>query len=294
MKDATPEKTAARARRTRTAKPLTAAKATSRARPSGTVSARHAGASFDAETAVRGLRAAHRVLARLIDEVGPCRLELNATQSLFSALAEAIVYQQLTGKAAATIHGRICALFPRAKDGFTPRHILGADDEQLRGAGLSRAKVAALKDLAAKAADGAIPTLEEAHAMADEEIVERLVAVRGIGRWTVEMLLIFRLGRPDVLPSDDYGVRKGFAAAWRRKDLPTRKQLEKHGEEWAPWRTTASWYLWRAADSAARREKKPARKKRVANAAPSKKDAAARTARGAKGVKPARAPQPAK
>jgi methylated-DNA-[protein]-cysteine S-methyltransferase len=218
-------------------------------------SARHAGATFDAAAAVRGLRKADPVLARLIAEVGPCRLEVNETRSVFAALSHAIVYQQLTGKAAATIHGRVCALFPRAKDGFTPRHILGAGDDELRGAGLSRAKAAALRDLAQKTVDGAIPTLDEAHAMPDDEIVGKLTAVRGVGRWTVEMLLMFRLGRPDVLPADDYGVRKGFAVAFRRKKLPTRKELEKYGERWAPWRTTASWYLWRAADSAARRAK---------------------------------------
>lgn len=227
-----------------------------RPRPAKNPPARHAGAAFDAAAAVRGLRLADPVMARLIDEVGPCLLEVNETRSVFAALSHAIVYQQLTGKAAATIHGRVCALFPRAKDGFTPRHILGADEDLLRSAGLSRAKAAALKDLAQKTASREIPDLAEVHAMDDDEIVEKLSAVRGIGRWTVEMLLIFRLGRPDVLPADDYGVRKGFAAAYRRRELPSRQQLEKHGEKWAPWRTAASWYLWRAADSAARRQAK--------------------------------------
>jgi len=205
---------------------------------------------FDPEVAIAHLRASDAALARLIDAVGPFRLELKKTPSLFGALAEAIVYQQLTGKAAATIYGRVCALFPRAHAGPTAEHILRAPAAKLRAAGLSRAKVLALKDLARRAADGAIPALAEARRMDDDAIVERLTQVRGIGRWTVEMLLIFRLGRPDVLPADDYGVRKGFAAALRRRELPTRDALIKRGERWKPYRTVASWYLWRAAERA--------------------------------------------
>jgi O-6-methylguanine DNA methyltransferase len=220
-------------------------------------------------TAVRSLRAADPTLAGLIDGVGACRLSTDATQSVFGALAEAIVYQQLTGKAAATIHGRVCALFPRAKNGFTPKQLLTASGDELRGCGLSRAKTAALLDLAAKTIDGTVPTLDEADRMSDDEIVERLTSVRGIGRWTVEMLLIFRLGRPDVLPVDDYGVRKGYAAAFRKRDLPSRKQLERAGERWKPFRSIASWYLWRAADTAVRRSKAAKKKKR-----PSKKTSA--------------------
>jgi O-6-methylguanine DNA methyltransferase len=213
-----------------------------------------AAAGPDLVTAVRELRNVDPVLARLIDTVGPCTLQLNRTQSVFSALSEAVVYQQLTGKAAATIHGRVCALFPRAKNGFTPAHILAASDEALRGAGLSRAKVAALRDLARKVTDREIPTMAEVRSMSDDEIIDVLTTVRGVGRWTVEMLLIFRLGRPDVLPADDYGVRKGFAVTYRKRELPSRKDLEKHGEKkWKPWRTVASWYMWRAADLAPRR-----------------------------------------
>ena len=208
--------------------------------------------AIDVTAAVRALRSADPVLARLIDRVGPCTIRLNRTQDVFAALSEAIVYQQLTGKAAATIHGRVCALFPRARGGFAPRHILGAADDDLRGAGLSRAKVAALRDLAQKVSDGEVPALAAIRSMPDDEIIERLTAVRGVGRWTVEMLLMFRLGRPDVLPADDYGVRKGFAAAYRKRELPSRKQLERHGEKWKPWRTVASWYMWRAADLATR------------------------------------------
>ena len=203
---------------------------------------------FDAEAAIAQLRAADPALGRAIDVLGPFTLELQRTPSLFGALAQAIVYQQLTGKAAATIFARVCALFPHAHTGLLPEHILRARDAQLRGAGLSGNKLLSLRDLARKAKAGEIPTLAEVHGMADAEIIERLTAVRGIGRWTAEMLLIFRLGRPDVLPADDYGVRKGFAVAFRKRALPTRKALEAHGERWRPYRTVASWYMWRAAE----------------------------------------------
>jgi methylated-DNA-[protein]-cysteine S-methyltransferase len=207
---------------------------------------------FDPETALAHLRAVEPALARLIDAVGPLALRLKRTPSIFGALAEAIVYQQLTGKAAATIHARLCALFPRAHEGPTPAQILRASDAKLRSAGLSRAKLAALRDLARRTAGGTLPTLADVRHMDDAAIVERLTAVRGIGRWTVEMLLIFRLGRPDVLPADDYGVRKGFALAFRKRALPSRAELEKRAERWRPYRTAASWYLWRAVELAAR------------------------------------------
>jgi methylated-DNA-[protein]-cysteine S-methyltransferase len=208
---------------------------------------------FDPEVAVEHLRRADAPLARLIDAAGPFRLELQQTPSVFGALAEAIVYQQLTGKAAATIYGRVCALFPHAHGGPTAAQILRASDEKLRGAGLSRAKLLALRDLARRAAAGTIPNLAEIHGMEDDAIVERLTAVRGIGRWTVEMLLIFRLGRPDVLPADDYGVRKGFALTYRKRELPNRKELETRAERWRPYRSVASWYLWRAVELKSRR-----------------------------------------
>lgn len=207
---------------------------------------------FDANAAVAHLRGVDAPLARLIDAVGPCGLagELKTTKSVFGALAEAIVYQQLTGKAAATIYGRVCALFPRSPLGPTPENVLRATDAQLRGAGLSRAKTLALQDLARRAKAGEIPTLADIHALDDDAIVEALTAVRGIGRWTAEMLLIFRLGRPDVLPVDDYGVRKGFARAFRKRELPTRQELARRAQRWRPYRTVASWYLWRAAERA--------------------------------------------
>jgi len=206
------------------------------------------GLAFDAGDAVARLRASDPVLRRLIDSVGPFDLELRRTQSIYGALLESIIYQQLSGKAAQTIYGRVCGLFPRSRGGPTPEQILGASDAELRGAGLSRAKTLALRDLAEKTRAGAIPTLAKIRRMDDGAIVECLSAVRGIGRWTAEMLLIFRLGRPDVLPVDDYGVRKGFALAHRKRALPTPKELAKHGERWRPYRTVASWYLWRALD----------------------------------------------
>jgi DNA-3-methyladenine glycosylase II len=165
----------------------------------------------------------------------------------FDALAESIAYQQLTGKAAATIFGRVRALYPKRK-WLDPKQLLATPDETLRAAGLSRAKTAALKDLAAKTIDGTVPTGRALLRMTDDEIITRLTTVRGIGRWTVEMLLLFDLGRPDVWPVDDYGVRKGFAKTFRRRELPTPKQLMKLGEKWRPYRSVAAWYFWRALD----------------------------------------------
>lgn len=165
----------------------------------------------------------------------------------FDALAESIAYQQLSGKAAATIFGRVRALYPQRK-WFDPQMILATPDETFRAAGLSGSKTAALKDLAAKTIDGTVPSRRALAAMTDEEIITRLTAVRGIGRWTAEMLLIFSLGRLDVWPVDDYGVRKGFAKTFGRKKLPTPKQLRRIGEKWKPYRSVAAWYFWRALD----------------------------------------------
>jgi methylated-DNA-[protein]-cysteine S-methyltransferase len=203
---------------------------------------------FDPDAAIEHLRASDPVLGRLIDSVGPFRLQLQRTPSVFGALAEAIVYQQLSGKAAATIFGRLCGLFRDASAGLTPAHIARASEERLRSAGLSRSKALSLQDLAHKTISGELPSLSDVRRLDDESIVERLTAVRGVGRWTAEMLLIFRLGRPDVLPVDDYGVRKGFALAFKKKELPARKDVEKRGERWRPYRSVATWYLWRALD----------------------------------------------
>jgi DNA-3-methyladenine glycosylase II len=165
----------------------------------------------------------------------------------FDALAESIAYQQLSGKAAATIFGRVRALYPRRK-WLDPEQVLATPDDALRGAGLSRAKTAALKDLAAKTINGTVPSSRALLRMSDDGIIARLTQVRGIGRWTVEMLLLFDLGRPDVWPVDDYGVRKGFAKTFGRRKLPTPKQLVKIGEKWRPYRSVAAWYFWRALD----------------------------------------------
>jgi DNA-3-methyladenine glycosylase II len=164
----------------------------------------------------------------------------------FDALAESIAYQQLSGKAAATIWGRVRALFPGKH--LDPQAVVAMPDEKLRAAGLSGSKVAALKDLAAKTIDGTVPSGSAVMKMADDEIIERLIAVRGIGRWTVEMLLLFDLGRPDVWPVHDYGIRKGFAKVFGKRKLPTPKQLLKLGEKWRPYRSAAAWYFWRALD----------------------------------------------
>jgi 3-methyladenine DNA glycosylase/8-oxoguanine DNA glycosylase len=216
------------------------------------------GLGFDPRHAVEHLEASDATLARVIAEIGPFRLELNPAATIFAALAKAIVYQQLTGRAAATIFARVLALFPGNPESPTPEQLLNASDEQLRGAGLSRSKLLSLRDLARKSASGELPTLAEVHDMTDEAIIERLTEVRGIGRWTAEMLLIFRLGRPDVLPADDYGVLKGFAIAYDR-ELPSRKDLEAYGLRWKPYRTVASWYLWRAVERATARNAVPLR-----------------------------------
>jgi DNA-3-methyladenine glycosylase II len=166
----------------------------------------------------------------------------------FDALAESIAYQQLSGKAAATIWGRVRALYGKRKY-LDPKLVLKTPDEKLRGAGLSRSKVAALKDLAAKTIDGTVPSARVLAKMTDEEIIERLITVRGIGRWTVEMLLLFDLARPDVWPVHDYGVQKGFAKTFGKRKLPTPKQLLKLGKKFAPHRSVAAWYFWRALDN---------------------------------------------
>jgi 3-methyladenine DNA glycosylase/8-oxoguanine DNA glycosylase len=180
-----------------------------------------------------------------MQRAGPFRLRPRATQSIFGALLESIVYQQLSGKAAATILGRTRRLF-LPKRFPTPADILAAPDERLRSAGLSRAKTLALKDLAKHTLSGTVPAFSRARRMSDEELIERLTAVRGIGIWTVEMLLMFRLGRPDVLPVGDLGVRKGFSLAYGTGRMPTPKELSAHAECWRPYRSVGSWYMWRA------------------------------------------------
>jgi DNA-3-methyladenine glycosylase II len=186
--------------------------------------------------------------AALIKQARRFDVAANKLVRPFDALAESIAYQQLNGKAAATIWGRVRALYPKRK-WLDPELVLKTPDETLRACGLSRSKTAALKDLAAKTLDGTVPNRRQLIRMTDEEIIERLTKVRGIGRWTVEMLLLFELGRLDVWPVADYGVQKGFAKTFGRRKLPTAKQFQKIGEKWRPYRSVAAWYFWRALDA---------------------------------------------
>lgn len=191
------------------------------------------------------LAEADQILGTLIGKVGPCKLVPRNGRSPFESLVRSVVYQQLNGTAASTILGRVRALYPGRR--FPrPADVLATSDKRLRGAGLSRAKTAAIKDIAAKTLAGVVPTSRAIKAMSNEEILERLTSLRGVGPWTVEMLLIFTLGRQDVLPVTDYGVRKGFALTYGLKDLPHPRELREFGEKWKPHRTTAAWYFWRA------------------------------------------------
>ena len=205
------------------------------------------GLAYDPKVACRHLAEADPRMGVLIARAGAFTMRPEPTQSLFAALLEAIVYQQLSGTAAATILGRVVALYPPRR--FPrPRDIIGTSPERLRAAGLSAAKTAAIRDLAARALDGTVPPMGGVRRMPDEEIIARLTTVRGVGRWTVEMLLLFRLGRPDVLPLGDLGVRKGFARAFNRRVLTDPQVLSRRAERWRPYRSVASWYLWRALD----------------------------------------------
>lgn len=197
--------------------------------------------------AIAHLSRTDRALARLIKKVGPCQWKPRRERSPFESLVQAVTYQQLNGTAAGAIFGRVKALYPGWR--FPrPEDLLATTDDALRGAGLSRAKVAAIKDIAAKTLDGTVPTSRAIARLPDEEILARLTTIRGVGPWTVEMLLIFKLGRQDVLPCTDYGVRKGFALTYQLKELPTPKELQAHGEKWRPYRSYAAWYLWRSLD----------------------------------------------
>ena len=201
------------------------------------------------------------VLRRLIREVGPYGLQANIRLPPFEILARAIANQQLNGAAAETILHRLVALFPGRKFP-TPDDLLMTSEDDLRSVGFSRAKVAALRDLAAKTLDGTVPLARVIRKLDDDAIITRLTQVRGVGRWTVEMLLIFHLGRPDILPADDFGVRAGFRVAYGLADLPKPKELLLYGERWRPHRTAAAWYLWRAAERA-KTVRLPAEKKKV-------------------------------
>jgi DNA-3-methyladenine glycosylase II len=196
--------------------------------------------------AEKHLAAVDKKMAKVIIGHEPFPTKFPKHNDPYEALIRAVVFQQLSGKAANTIHGRVIALFPGKKHP-DPEDLLKAKDETLRSAGLSRQKSAALKDIAQKRIDGIIPSAKALAKLDDEEIIARLTAARGVGRWTVEMYLIFSLGRPDVLPIDDLGVRKG-ASKMLGRDL-TPKELGEYGERWAPWRSAAAWHCWRAVDT---------------------------------------------
>ncbi len=185
-------------------------------------------------------------MAGLIERVGPAKL-LPRRLPPFESLVHALIHQQLHAKAAGTILARFHALF--GNNGFpTPADVLKASPDRLRSAGLSGPKASYIVGIARHAVDGLIPTLAQCDEMTDAQLLERFTAIKGVGRWTAEMLLIFNLCRPDVLPVHDLGVRKGFQVAYRKRKLPEPEQLERFGLRWAPYRTTAAWYLWRAAD----------------------------------------------
>lgn len=211
---------------------------------------------FDPDEAIAHLKARDAKLGALIDKVGPFTLRLDPLPSPFESLLESILYQQLHGKAAATIHRRVREYFGGDP---APQALIDTPEDILRGCGVSGNKIRAMKDLAAKTLDGTVPSHAAIRKMPDADVVERLTEVRGIGPWTVEMLLIFRMGRPDVLPVTDYGVRKGYALTFMRlpktralaaEDLPKPDAVFKRGVRWKPFRSVASWYLWRACDLA--------------------------------------------
>lgn len=200
---------------------------------------------YKPETARRRIKNADPVMAQIIKRVGPFKMQTEFELSPFEALLRAIVHQQLSMKAAAAIHERVNAIF----DGeIHPQALLTTSAETLREAGLSKAKILAVQDLAARRLDGTVPELSVLQQESNEAIIERLCAVRGVGQWTVEMMLIFRLGRADVLPVNDLGIRKGYHFAYGTQALPSAGELLAAGQRWSPYRSVASWYLWRAAE----------------------------------------------
>lgn len=197
--------------------------------------------------ALAHLRTADPILAQLIARVGPCELKPDGRRSPYQSLVQAVAHQQLNGKAAATILKRFRALFPPGRFP-TPQEVWDVSPEALRGAGFSTSKASYVQDIARQTLDGVVPDSRQIKRLSDEEIVARLTQIKGVGRWTVEMLLIFTLGRPDVLPVDDFGVRRGFGIVFRKGRMPEPKQVLRHGERWRPYRSVASWYLWRATE----------------------------------------------
>jgi DNA-3-methyladenine glycosylase II len=202
---------------------------------------------FDPVAAIAHLSKADPALGALIRDIGPFAMELKAARSLCDAMLRSIIYQQLHGKAAASIHARVLAVL-EPHGGTTADAIFLASDTSLRGAGLSQNKLLAIRDLARKCREGTVPSLAAARKLADEELVERLTQVRGIGPWTVHMLLIFYLGRPDVLPTGDFAIRLAFKRLYRKRKDPRPEHIIKHARRWQPYRSVASWYLWRSLD----------------------------------------------
>ncbi len=202
--------------------------------------------AYDPNQAIAELSKADAKLGKAIRKVGEFQPNPQRMTSPFEALARSIVYQQLSGKAAGTILGRVMELFPGKR--IKPELMLEMSEEDLRGAGMSRNKVAAFRDLSEKTLDGTVPTLARLKRMADSDIIERLIQVRGIGQWTVEMLLMFHLGRPDIMPATDLGIRKGYMILEGLSELPKPAGLISLTEHWRPWRSVASWYLYRIAD----------------------------------------------
>ena len=205
--------------------------------------------------AVRHLSKVDPVMRALIRRVGACGLAVR-NQQPFETLIRAIAHQQIHGRAAEAILGRFIALFPGR--GFpTPADVAAMPARKIRRAGFSRGKIRSIKHIARKARAGLVPTRRACHRLSDETIIERLTELHGVGQWTVEMLLLFTLGRPDVLPVDDFGVREGFKVAYGRRKQPTPKQLLRYGERWRPYRSVAAWYLWRAVEQAQQRKVQP-------------------------------------
>jgi len=225
------------------------------------------------DPSIRHLKSVDPVLASVIDRVGPCRLEQRREGTHFDALVRSIVYQQLSGKAASTILGRVHGLFGDRSP--TPSELLATPDETLRAAGLSRQKLSYLKDLATKVESGVVPLAADTiDHLADDEIIDRLVQVKGIGRWTVHMFLIFRLGRPDVLPELDLGIQNAIRRAYRLRKQPGPKDVKRIGKKWTPHASIASWYLWRSLEGApatTAKKKRPTRKRPVAKKAKPRK-----------------------
>jgi DNA-3-methyladenine glycosylase II len=199
--------------------------------------------------ALKHLSTVDPVMRKLIREHGKCALVPETRRPPFQSLVQAVAHQQLNGMAANTILTRFKKLFPGRK--FPkPEDLAKVSDEQIRACGFSFAKIKSIRDITEKTLSGVVPASRQIMELSDDEIIERLTEVRGVGRWTVEMLLIFQLGRPDVLPADDFGVRTGFRVAYKRREMPKPKALLAHGERWRPYATTAAWYLWCAADAA--------------------------------------------